>query len=163
MATLAAAALAGYEIRRTALRRGPDAWREVRVQEDRAIRVRLGDGSLVTGRLAPTTYVGSSLVALHVRADGARRLRTTFVIARMTGAEQFRRLKVLLRLSFDPTRARHREGVPVRVAGALPMNTARGPSANALRRHSRASHSRASIRASTARAPPEVADSSNSR
>ena len=111
MCTIACSALAVHEARRTGLRLGAKAWQAFRVNEHRAIQVRLGDGSLMIGRLRPTTYVGTSVVVLHVKRDTLPGLRTALVVADMVGSDEFRQLKVLLRLSLEPSPAVARAAV----------------------------------------------------
>lgn len=70
--------------------------------EDRTVAFVDRAGQRSRGRVAPTTYVGDRLVVLHTREDGRRFCRTDAILADMLSPDDFRRLKVLLRLSRAP-------------------------------------------------------------
>jgi hypothetical protein len=54
------------------------------------------------GRVRSSSYVGTSLVTLVVRGDGARWSRATAILPDMASEEERRRLRVLLRVAGSP-------------------------------------------------------------
>jgi hypothetical protein len=84
-------------LRVVALRRGGSAVTELRVAPDLTMVVRLGDGRLVAGHVRSATYVGEWLTSVVWRPDGAYWSRTVLVVPDMLGADDFRRLRVMLR------------------------------------------------------------------
>jgi len=80
-----------------ALRRGGTAVTELRVAPDLTMAVRLVDDRLVAGHVRSATYVGEWLTAIVWRPDGAPRSRTVLGVPDMLGADDFRRLRVMLR------------------------------------------------------------------
>jgi hypothetical protein len=97
LAALAVVVWAGDRIVVVALRRGPRAVRALTLTGDRVIVVRTGDDRLTAGYVRASTYVGARLASIVWRADGAFRSRAIVVITDMLPAEDFRRLRVLLR------------------------------------------------------------------
>jgi len=59
--------------------------------------VHMGDGRLIAGHVRSATYVGALVTTIVWRADGARWSRTVLVVPDMLAAEDFRRLRVMLR------------------------------------------------------------------
>jgi len=55
-------------------------------------------GGRPSGRVQPSTYVGTWLVTLVVRLDGSRRSRSIALFPDMMPAEDMRRLRVMLRV-----------------------------------------------------------------
>lgn len=55
-------------------------------------------GAQRNGRVQPSCYVGTRLVTLVVRLDGSRRSRSIALLPDMMGAEDMRRLRVMLRV-----------------------------------------------------------------
>ncbi len=88
-------ALATFRV--VALRRGRSAVTGLRVAPDLTMVVQLGDGRLVAGHVRSATYVGEWLTAIVWRPDGAYRSRSVLVVPDMLGADEFRRLRVMLR------------------------------------------------------------------
>jgi hypothetical protein len=88
---------AGLAWHRDALRRGRRAVRELRLAPDLVLVARCGDGRLVAGHVRTATYVGEWLTSIVWRPDGARRCRTVLILPDMMAADEFRRLRVMLR------------------------------------------------------------------
>jgi hypothetical protein len=80
-----------------ALRQGPRAVRELELRGDLTVIVVSGDGSPVAGRVRNESYVGARLTTLVWRPFGRWRSRTILVLPDMLPAQDFRRLRVLLR------------------------------------------------------------------
>ena len=78
-----------------ALRQGPRAVRELELRGDLTLIVVNGDGAPCAGRLRNGSYVGARLTTLVWRPFG--RSRTILVLPDMLPAQDFRRLRVLLR------------------------------------------------------------------
>ena len=98
MACFAASATwAGNRIWVVALRRGPHAVRTIGLQGDHTIDVGYADGSIARGSLRETSFVGPDITTLVWRAQGARYSRSVLILPDMLPAEDFRRLRVLMR------------------------------------------------------------------
>ena len=82
---------------RIAARRTPDAVIEVRVAHDLLIVVMRRDGRLVAGRVRPSTCVSAALTSIVWKRSGAHLPRTILVLPDMLPAEDFRKLRVMLR------------------------------------------------------------------
>jgi hypothetical protein len=80
-----------------ALRRGPYAVTEVRLAPDLVLVVCRGDGRLVAGHVRSSTYVAAWLTSIVWRPDGGRVSRAILIAPDMLPAEDFRRLRVMLR------------------------------------------------------------------
>ena len=80
-----------------ALRRGRFAITELRLAPDLVLVVHMGDGRLVAGHVRSATYVGAWMTTIVWRADGAYWSRAVLVLPDMLAAEDFRRLRVMLR------------------------------------------------------------------
>jgi toxin CptA len=91
-----------------ALRRSRFAITELRLAADLVLVVHMGDGRLVAGHVRSSTYVGAWVTTIVWRADRARWSRTVLIVADMLPAEDFRRLRVMLRYA----RSAVEEGVP---------------------------------------------------
>jgi hypothetical protein len=107
-ATVAIAGWALGAFRIVALRRGAWAVTGLTLAHDRNVVLRMGDGRLVAGHVRASTYVGALLTSVAWRADGARWSRAVLVLPDMLPAEDFRRLRVLLRYA----RREVAQGVP---------------------------------------------------
>jgi hypothetical protein len=83
--------------RYAAVRRAPDAITELRLAPDLVLVVHRNDGLLVAGHVRSSTYVSSWLTSIVWRPDGARLSRACLVVPDMLPAEDFRRLRVMLR------------------------------------------------------------------
>jgi hypothetical protein len=83
-----------------------------------AVAIELGDdlyatttdrtGRRVTALVQPESFVGAMLTTVVLRADGARRSRAAVVLSDMMSADEFRRLRVLLRHGKGEPGASHR-------------------------------------------------------
>jgi toxin CptA len=82
---------------RVAARATADAVVALRATGDLTIVVTRGDGRLVAGRVRPSTFVTSLLTSIVWRAEGACFARSILVLPDMLDADDFRRLRVLLR------------------------------------------------------------------
>ncbi|MFO1414318.1 MAG: protein YgfX [Burkholderiales bacterium] len=98
-ATVALAVWAWTAFRGVALRQGTGVVRALTLAHDRMLIVCRGDGALVAGHVRSATYVGSLLTSIVWRPDDARWSRAVLVLPDMLPAEDFRRLRVLLRYS----------------------------------------------------------------
>jgi len=80
-----------------ALRRGSRAVRRFELRGDLTIVVATGDGKVRAGRVHRDSYVGARLTTIVWRPFGRWRSRAILVLPDMLPAEDFRRLRVLLR------------------------------------------------------------------
>lgn len=80
-----------------ALRRTRDATAALRLAPDLVIVVQRGDGRMVAGHVRNSTFVSASLTSIVWRPDGSRWSRAILVLPDMLPAEDFRRLRVMLR------------------------------------------------------------------
>ena len=80
-----------------ALRQGPRAVRHFELRGDLTIVVVTGDGSACAGRVHRDSYAGARLTTIVWRPFGRRRCRTILLLRDMLPAQDFRRLRVLLR------------------------------------------------------------------
>lgn len=92
-----AACLALEAIHRVALHRGRSAAARLVVRRSRDIDVESGSGRWRAGRIAAGSFVAPWLTVVRWRPEGARFDRTIVVLPDMIGADDFRRLRVLLR------------------------------------------------------------------
>ncbi len=98
MALIAAVvAWAGWSFRIDALHRGRFAVSELRLAPDLILVACMGDGRLVAGHVRSATYVGAWVTTIVWRPDGRRWSWTILVLPDMMPAEDFRRLRVMLR------------------------------------------------------------------
>ena len=88
---------AGLAFYGDALHRGRYAVTEVRLAPDLILVAYMADGRLVAGHVRASTYVGSWLTTIVWRPDGARWSRTILLLPDMLPADDFRRLRVMLR------------------------------------------------------------------
>lgn len=95
-----------------ALRRSRFAITELRLAPDLVLVVHWGDGRLAAGHVRSSTYVGAWITTIVWRADGAFWSRTVLVVPDMLAAEDFRRLRVMLRYA----RSAVAQGVPANQA-----------------------------------------------
>jgi len=93
---------AGNAIRVIGLRRGPRAIVELTLTGDRMIVVRLGGGRLLAGHVRDATYVGSRITTVVWRPDRRMFSRSLLVLPDMLPADDFRRLRILLRYGRVP-------------------------------------------------------------
>lgn len=80
-----------------ALRRGSRAVRRFELRGDLTIVVATGDGKVRAGRVHRDSYVGARLTTIVWRPFGRWRSRAILLLPDMLPAEDFRRLRVLLR------------------------------------------------------------------
>jgi hypothetical protein len=80
-----------------ALRRGPRVVTALRLAPDRLLVVHTQDGRLAAGHVRSATYVGAALTTIVWRPDGARLSRSVLILPDMLPADDFRRLRVMLR------------------------------------------------------------------
>ena len=80
-----------------ALRRGARSVRRVEISAGLRIRARFGDGTTVVGRVEPATCVTWWITTLVWRPEDARFARSVLIVPDMLPADDFRRLRVLLR------------------------------------------------------------------
>ncbi len=97
LAMLGVALWTGDRIHVVALRRGPRAVRSIWVSGDRMIVVRDGTNRLSAGHVRSSSYVGVRVTTIVWRPDRARWSRTVWILPDMLPADDFRRLRVLLR------------------------------------------------------------------
>ncbi len=88
---------AAAAFRRHALLRGAGAVTELRLAADLVLVAHRADGALVAGHVRSSTYVGASLTSIVWRPDGAWRSRAILIVPDMLPADDFRRLRVMLR------------------------------------------------------------------
>lgn len=93
----AVATWAGGSFHVAALLRGRRAVTEIRVAPDLMLVACMGDGHLVAGYVRAATHVGAWITTIVWRPDGQRVSRTIMVLPDMLPAEDFRRLRVMLR------------------------------------------------------------------
>ena len=97
LATIGVATWAIDRIYVVALRQGPRAVRELELRGDLTVIVVNGDGAPCAGRVRNQSYVGARVTTLVWRPFGRWRSRTILVFPDMLPAQDFRRLRVLLR------------------------------------------------------------------
>ena len=97
LAVLAIAVWAGDRVVVIALRRGPRAITGLWLTGDRMVVVRTGLGALVAGHVRAASYVGARVTTIVWRPDDARLSRAEWILPDMLPADDFRRLRVLLR------------------------------------------------------------------
>ena len=77
----------------------------IELDADRAVCLIERTGRHIEGIVQPDSYVGALLTTLVVRPEGKRRLRTIAILPDMLPADDFRRLRLLLRLGHAATTA----------------------------------------------------------
>ena len=80
-----------------ALRRGPRAVRRLELRGDLTLVVVTGNGTAYAGRVHRDSYVGARLSTIVWRPYGRWRRRAILLLPDMLPADDFRRLRVLLR------------------------------------------------------------------
>jgi hypothetical protein len=81
----------------------PRAITEIVVRSDRQIRCTERSGRCIEGAIADDSYVGTLLTTIVFHAAGCRRARTLALLPDMLSRDDFRRLRVLLRLARLPS------------------------------------------------------------
>ena len=94
---VALTAWAGNRIWMLGMRRGPRAVRALRVEGNRTVVATLMSGEVLTGEVKEASYVGAIVTTLTWRSKGAVCARSVLILPDMLPAEDFRRLRVLLR------------------------------------------------------------------
>lgn len=97
LATIVVVAWAIDRIHVVAFRQGPRAVRTFEVRGDLTVVVVTGDGNARAGRVHRDSYVGARLSTLVWRPFGRWRSRAILLLPDMLPAQDFRRLRVLLR------------------------------------------------------------------
>jgi hypothetical protein len=92
-------------VRYSATRSAPGAIIGIELDLDRAVCLTERAGRRIEGVVQPDSYVGALLTTLVVRPQGKRWLRTVAILPDMLPAEDFRRLRLLLRLGRDKATA----------------------------------------------------------
>jgi hypothetical protein len=90
---------AGARIWTIALRRGPGAVREIKMEGDRSLVIFHGSGGTSRGSVREASHVGPDVTTLVWRANGRRRSRSILILPDMVSTDDFRRLRLLLRHS----------------------------------------------------------------
>jgi hypothetical protein len=75
------------------------------LDSDRTVRLTQRTGRRIQGLVQPDSCVAALLTTLVVRPDGKRRLRTVAIFTATLPADDFRRLRLLLRLGHGSTTA----------------------------------------------------------
>jgi hypothetical protein len=105
MVVIGIGAYAILTVRHWATRSASRAIIGIELDADRAVRLTERTGRRIEGVVQPDSYVGASLTTLVVRPDGKRHLRTVAILPDMLPADDFRRLRLLLRLGHGSTTA----------------------------------------------------------
>ncbi|HWZ70308.1 MAG TPA: protein YgfX [Casimicrobiaceae bacterium] len=100
---IAIGAYAIKTMRHAATRSASRAIIGIELDADRAVRLTERTGLCIEGVVQPDSYVGALLTTLVVRPEGKRRLRTIAILPDMLPADDFRRLRLLLRLGHGTT------------------------------------------------------------
>jgi hypothetical protein len=95
-------------LRRTIGRRAP---LQCRVDLERRMVVTARDGTVRRGSVLADSYVGPWLTTIVWRPDGARRVQTLLILGDMLTADEFRRVRVVLRYGRAPAAEAGRSGV----------------------------------------------------
>ena len=97
LSVIGVACWAGNRMWVLGLRRAPRAIRELRVESDRTVVATLVSGEVLKGHVQEASYVGAIVTTLTWRSKGALCARSVLILPDMLPAEDFRRLRVLLR------------------------------------------------------------------
>jgi hypothetical protein len=104
-AACALAAWAADRIHVIGRRRGPRAIHAIRLDGDDRIEVAFASGQVVMGTLDRDSRAGPRLTSVVWRPAGARRARAILIVPDMLPADDFRRLRVLMRCGGSAARA----------------------------------------------------------
>ena len=94
---IALAGWAGNRIWVLGMRRGPRAVRALRIEGDHTVVATLVSGEKLMGQVQEASYVGAIVTTLTWRSKGALCARSVLILPDMLPAEDFRRLRILLR------------------------------------------------------------------
>ncbi len=97
LATVAIVVWAGDRIHVVAMRRGPRAVRLIEIDGRLRIAVTNGDGACDRGSVQPDSYVGARITTIVWKPGNARLSRAILLLPDMLPADDFRRLRILLR------------------------------------------------------------------
>jgi hypothetical protein len=97
LATLAIVVWAGDRVHVVAMRRGPRAVRLIEIDGRLRIAVTTGDASCDRGRVRSDSYVGARITTIVWKPGSARLSRAILLLPDMLPADDFRRLRILLR------------------------------------------------------------------
>ena len=97
LATVAIVVWAGDRIHVVAMRRGPRAVRLIEIGGRLRIAVTNGDGACDRGSVRPDSYVGARITTIVWKPGNARLSRAILLLPDMLPADDFRRLRILLR------------------------------------------------------------------
>jgi hypothetical protein len=92
-------------LRHSATRSASGAIVGIELDLERAVCLTERAGSRIVGVVQPGSYVGALLTTVVVRPEGKRRVRTVAILPDMLPADDFRRLRLLLRLGRDKATA----------------------------------------------------------
>ncbi len=95
-------------LRRWATRSGPRAIVRIELEVDRTVCMTERSGDRIEGVLQADSYVNAWVTTVVMRPEGKRLMRSTAILPDMLPAEDFRRLRLLLRLGHVPTTAKRR-------------------------------------------------------
>ena len=93
----ALAAWVAHRIWSIGLKRGRSTIRELRVQDDHTVVATSVSGERFAGHVQDASYVGAYVTTLVLRVKGSRRAKSVLILPDMLPADDFRRLRVLLR------------------------------------------------------------------
>jgi len=94
---IALAVWAVHRILAVALRRGSRAVREIKLEGDRSLVIVHASGAASSGCLRESSHVGPDVTTMVWRAKGRWRSRWTLILPDMLPADDFRRLRLLMR------------------------------------------------------------------
>jgi hypothetical protein len=93
-------------LRRCATRSSPRAIVGIEIAVDRTVRMTERSGERMEGVLRADSYVSAWVTTVVMRPEGRHLLRSTVVLPDMLAAEDFRRLRLMLRLGHGPATAK---------------------------------------------------------
>ncbi len=80
----------------------------IELEADRTVCMTERSGDRIEGVLLADSYVNAWVTTVVMRPEGKRLMRSTAILPDMLPAEDFRRLRLLLRLGHIPTTAKRR-------------------------------------------------------
>ena len=86
-----------YHVRRDAMRTSPNAILALKISPECRCSVQVRSGDWFEAQLLPTSFVSPYLTILNLRFDHARLVKHVVILPDAIDAEQFRKLRVLLR------------------------------------------------------------------
>jgi len=91
-----------WALHTTSLRTTRSAIVSIELEPDRRVVLQRRDSSRMEARVLSDSYVGERLLTLVMRPEGRRRAHALLLLPDMTGAEDMRRFRVLLRFGRSP-------------------------------------------------------------